>query len=72
MYLQESVFSLPRLSMGGMAMLAILCLTATADASVGPVRQLRGPEDKRAFGIRMHRTLLQSEYCSSSMQQACL
>ena len=71
MFLQESVCSLPRLWMGGIAMLAILCLTTTADASVGLVKQLGGPEDDRTFQTAMHRTLLQSEYTSSNMQ-ACL
>ena len=62
MSLQESVCSVPRLWTGGIAMLAMLCLTATADASMGLVKQLGGPEDERAFGSTMHRMLLQSEY----------
>ena len=59
--LQEGMRALPRMWLAVTAMLAVLCLAITADASVGLVKQLRGPEDVMAFGRTMHRTLLQSK-----------
>ena len=52
---------MPRMWLAVTATLAVLCLAISADASVGLVKQLKGPEDVMAFGTTMHRTLLQSE-----------
>ena len=55
------MFAVPRMWLAVTATLAVLCLAISADASVGLVKQLKGPEDVMAFGTTMHRTLLQSE-----------
>ena len=66
---QDGMWVSPRMWMGVTAILAILCLAITADASVGLVKQLRGPENERAFGSTRHRTLLQSKsFLCSTLQ----